>query len=215
MSSINSSDIEVSSEATFGLTVDGTVLVAYDRTHEHTNKIYDPVRSWTDIVKLSVSSDSVVGLCADGTVLYSSASSLYEKEICTEWSGIRSIVNGYSAVIGLSANQGFAMTETEGWEEARYKDEPVAIPARLAFLDFDDRITVDVNAEKNLSTGGFYNKFGTPTTHCAHLGCNNYIAKYGDTNCCTLHSAKCLNCSTYIDEDAVYCMECIEKATKK
>ena len=60
----------------------------------------------------------------------------------------------------------------------------------------------------------FTNKFGTATTKCAHKGCSNYIASSGDTNCCTTHSRKCLECGCYIDEDAMYCMDCIEKAIK-
>ena len=61
----------------------------------------------------------------------------------------------------------------------------------------------------------FTNKFGTPTTKCAHSGCNNYIASSGDTNCCEKHSKKCADCGKYIDEDAMYCMDCIEKASKQ
>ena len=64
-------------------------------------------------------------------------------------------------------------------------------------------------------TSSFTNKYGTPTTKCAHAGCNNYIASSGDTNCCTIHSNKCLNCGAYIDEDAMYCMSCLTKASTK
>ena len=62
------------------------------------------------------------------------------------------------------------------------------------------------------STTNFTNAYGTPTTKCAHSGCNNYIASSGDTNCCTVHSNKCLECGKYIDEDAMYCMSCLSKA---
>ena len=58
----------------------------------------------------------------------------------------------------------------------------------------------------------FTNKYGTSTTRCAHSGCSNYIASSGDTNCCTTHSRKCLNCKCYIDEDAMYCMTCLKNA---
>ena len=58
----------------------------------------------------------------------------------------------------------------------------------------------------------FTNKYGTSTTKCAHPGCSNYIASSGDTNCCVIHSRKCLECGKYIDEDATYCMDCIQKA---
>lgn len=60
------------------------------------------------------------------------------------------------------------------------------------------------------SGSGFSNKYGTPTTKCYISGCNNYIASSGDTNCCTTHSNLCLNCSCYIDSDAMYCMDCLE-----
>ena len=58
----------------------------------------------------------------------------------------------------------------------------------------------------------FTNKYGTPTTKCAHTGCNNYIATSGDTNCCASHSKRCLGCGKYIDEDATYCINCISNA---
>ena len=61
------------------------------------------------------------------------------------------------------------------------------------------------------SSSSFTNAYGTPTTKCAHSGCNNYIASSGDTNCCTVHSQKCRTCGKYIDEDAMYCMDCIIK----
>lgn len=63
------------------------------------------------------------------------------------------------------------------------------------------------------SRKSFTNKYGTETTKCAHSGCNNYIASSGDTNCCASHSNKCLNCDSYIDEDAMYCMSCITKSS--
>lgn len=60
----------------------------------------------------------------------------------------------------------------------------------------------------------FTNKYGTTTTRCVHTGCNSYIATTGDTNCCTYHSARCLNCNCYIDEDAMYCMSCLSSRSK-
>ena len=65
------------------------------------------------------------------------------------------------------------------------------------------------SATKSAQQVTFTNKYGTATTICAHNGCTNYIASSGDTNCCTKHSNKCLNCGKYIDEDATYCMECL------
>lgn len=58
----------------------------------------------------------------------------------------------------------------------------------------------------------FTNQYGSSNTKCAHAGCNNPIASSGDTNCCTIHSSRCLNCNAYIDEDAMYCMDCIESS---
>lgn len=63
-------------------------------------------------------------------------------------------------------------------------------------------------------SSSFTNKYGTKTTICAHSGCANHIASSGDTNCCTLHSNRCLNCYCYIDEDAMYCMSCLKNALK-
>ena len=65
------------------------------------------------------------------------------------------------------------------------------------------------------SSSSFTNRYGTSTTRCAHLGCSNYIASTGDTNCCTTHSRKCLQCGKYIDEDGTYCMDCIKSAVAK
>lgn len=62
------------------------------------------------------------------------------------------------------------------------------------------------------TTKEFTNKYGTATTKCAHTGCSNYIANSGDTNCCTTHSNRCLDCKIYIDEDAYYCVSCIAAA---
>lgn len=62
------------------------------------------------------------------------------------------------------------------------------------------------------SNSKFTNKYGTSTTICAHNGCNKYIASTGDTNCCSTHSNKCLNCKKYIDEDAMYCMSCLSES---
>ena len=71
------------------------------------------------------------------------------------------------------------------------------------------------STEKATMSVSFTNKYGTPTTKCAHSGCSNYIASSGDTNCCPTHSRKCLSCGKYIDEDATYCMDCLGKAAKK
>jgi len=68
------------------------------------------------------------------------------------------------------------------------------------------------NSAANRNAQSFTNTYGTATTVCAHSGCTAYIAPSGDTNCCTAHSNRCLNCRKYIDEDAIYCISCLEKA---
>lgn len=65
------------------------------------------------------------------------------------------------------------------------------------------------NIAHPLNSGIFTNSYGTATTKCVHNGCNNTIASSGDTNCCIVHSNKCLNCGKYIDEDAFFCMDCL------
>ncbi len=72
----------------------------------------------------------------------------------------------------------------------------------------------DYQPSTNNGSGSFTNKYGTPTTKCAHPGCNNYIAPSGDTNCCVTHSNRCADCGKYIDEDAMYCMDCLTKASE-
>lgn len=63
-------------------------------------------------------------------------------------------------------------------------------------------------------TSAFRNKYGTRTTKCAHSGCTDFIATSGDTNCCPQHSNRCYECNCYIDEDAAWCLSCIEDALK-
>ena len=74
------------------------------------------------------------------------------------------------------------------------------------------RSTVSSTIAPSQKTEAFTNLYGTPTTKCAHKGCKNNIASSGDTNCCTVHSRRCLECGKYIDEDATWCMSCILKA---
>ena len=79
----------------------------------------------------------------------------------------------------------------------------------------EDSSIDSANSSKNRSnSASFTNKYGTPTTKCAHPGCNNYIAPSGDTNCCTSHSNRCADCGKYIDEDAMYCIDCLTKAAQ-
>lgn len=80
----------------------------------------------------------------------------------------------------------------------------------------DSHGSTDTGNKNNQGNNGtstpFTNKFGTPTTKCAHTGCYNYIANSGDTNCCEEHSNRCIDCNKYIDEDAYWCVSCIAAA---
>jgi hypothetical protein len=87
-------------------------------------------------------------------------------------------------------------------------------------MDWHYDETVKKTASNKVSSAdsetiAFTNEYGTPTTQCAHPGCENYIATSGDTNCCAEHSNRCLDCKKYIDEDASYCVECISKAVNE
>lgn len=73
-------------------------------------------------------------------------------------------------------------------------------------------VTGTTSSTSSSSSKSFSNAYGSATTLCAHRGCNNPIASSGDTNCCTIHSNRCLECGKYIDEDALYCMSCISKS---
>lgn len=78
----------------------------------------------------------------------------------------------------------------------------------------DNSVSKTIPKSRTSSTAkSFTNKYGTSTTVCAHSGCTDYIASSGDTNCCQTHSNKCGECGKYIDEDALFCVECILKAS--
>ena len=93
--------------------------------------------------------------------------------------------------------------------------------SKKAYKEFYDKLVEESkannsnnSADKRSSYSPFTNKYGTSTTKCAHSGCTNYIASSGDTNCCTVHSSRCIECGCYIDEDANWCMDCIKGALK-
>lgn len=67
---------------------------------------------------------------------------------------------------------------------------------------------------KTETTVRFTNKHDgvTSKTPCSYPGCPKKVATTGDTCYCTFHSAKCLECGSYIDADALYCIDCILKA---
>ena len=95
------------------------------------------------------------------------------------------------------------------------KEKLIAFCVALGLVLFTIAIVAIVNGGIKSGSGStptstFTNKYGTPTTKCAHPGCNNYIATSGDTNCCPQHSNRCLNCGKYCDGDAMYCGDCIK-----
>lgn len=118
---------------------------------------------------------------------------------------------GCSSAIGIDAvkkaeyEAGYAAGYAAGVEKV---SEAAATPAPTA----TQKPLTTKKPSTPSSVGSFTNKFGTAKTKCAHSGCNNYIAKSGDTNCCTTHSRRCIDCNCYIDEDAMWCIACIEKA---
>lgn len=109
--------------------------------------------------------------------------------------------------------------ESETKLESEVSTDELAVAAAADDSSSEDTLTTSDQSYSSNSSGAsttsFTNKYGTPTTKCAHPGCNNYIASSGDTNCCTVHSNRCLECGKYIDEDALYCMDDIEKAAKE
>ena len=53
---------------------------------------------------------------------------------------------------------------------------------------------------------------GSSGKKCAKSGCSSKAVTTGDSIYCAKHSNRCLNCSCYIDGDAMYCMSCIRQA---
>lgn len=103
----------------------------------------------------------------------------------------------------------------------RIKDNDSGGDIPRIFSKAGESISIDQDSKsdsaqdsKSSTKDSFTNEYGSATTKCAHSGCNNYIASSGDTNCCTVHSNKCANCGKYIDEDAMYCMDCLSSSIK-
>ena len=127
-----------------------------------------------------------------------------------------------SVALGLAGCSGTGAQSTSGQEaakkEATAEKEPAAetpTPTKTETKTETKKSYSASEEEKKSSTSvTFTNAYGTPTTECAHAGCHNYIASSGDTCYCTLHSNNCLECGKYIDEDAMYCLSCIEKTAE-
>ena len=126
-----------------------------------------------------------------------------------EWNGKTREVRAYFFILsGDTIFQISYIHDVDSSEE--YFDEFDAIIKLLEFEPFFcESDSSSVSQSGGSSDESFTNKFGTPTTKCAHSGCDNYIAPSGDTNCCKTHSAKCLECGCYIDEDALFCISCL------
>ena len=217
---------------TIGIKEDGTVVTAGDYTEDSCD-----VSDWTDIIAVAPGRDTsqnlldsshnyIIGLKSDGTVV---ATGYDEQGQCdvSDWNDIVAITADYNRTIGLKKDGSIVYTgseskyiEEQDWtgiripdsyerqEEvkkiiAKYKNEPTY----SASQDGEDQ------EKGHGETGSFSNAYGSPTTKCAHPGCNNPVASSGDTNCCTVHSNRCADCGKYIDEDAMYCMDCLYKAS--
>ena len=204
--------IATDTEMTIGLRADGTLLIASDSFPPESSD----VKNWSDLVAIEAHLDSFIGMRSDGTLLYSGSTSNGRDE-CLTWSDVSTIQSGPLGPIAVTQSGTFLFTPVLGnlaWFTFINDWSDIKLPLTSSFVDLDHLLVFDHQAELNLPDSGFYNAFGTPTTVCAHNGCKNYIAKFGDTNCCTLHSARCQNCYCYIDEDAIYCMKCIKEALK-
>ena len=88
----------------------------------------------------------------------------------------------------------------------------VAVICAIVVFTVGSSTNSSSSSSSSSSYSSFTNEYGTRTTKCAHPGCSNYIASSGDTAYCTTHSNRCLNCGKYIDEDAMYCMDCLRNA---
>ena len=116
--------------------------------------------------------------------------------------GVRPVIRIDISPVSQSAG---TSSDTAVVDDATASD---AIPGNASSGVFSNETTSGSASSGGSSTGPFTNVFGTPTTICAHPGCKNYIASSGDTNCCTVHSSKCMICGKYIDEGNTYCMDC-------
>ncbi len=90
--------------------------------------------------------------------------------------------------------------------------------------DYNFSVTKDKNGKLVMTivggiAGGTYTKTGekvnTEPQKCLHEGCTNMAAITGDSFYCETHSNKCMGCGNYIDEDAMFCLNCIVEALKE
>lgn len=66
---------------------------------------------------------------------------------------------------------------------------------------------------------GTYHKTGekinTTPKQCLHSDCNKMAVDSGDSRYCEVHSNMCAICGCYIDEDAMFCLNCIVEALRQ
>lgn len=69
------------------------------------------------------------------------------------------------------------------------------------------------------TVGGTYTKKGEKVNiepqKCLHEKCTNMAAITGYSHYCKMHSNQCMECGNYIDEAAVFCLNCIFEALKE
>jgi len=216
---------------TIGLKEDGTVVTTGDYTEDNCD-----VSEWTDIIAVAPGRDTsqnllnpshnyIIGLKSDGTVVATGYADQGQCDV-SDWTDIVAITADYNRTIGLKKDGSIVYTgnaseyiKEQDWTDILISDSQgrqEEIKKIVAEYKNDPTYSVsqdDDNQEKGLGkTDSFTNAYGTPTTKCAHPGCNNTIAPSGDTNCCTVHSNRCADCGKYIDEDAMYCMDCLRNA---
>lgn len=94
------------------------------------------------------------------------------------------------------------------------------VPAKA---DYNFSVTKDANGKLVMTVvgktvGGTYTKTGEKVTtepqQCLHEGCAKMAATTGDSFYCETHSNNCMECGCYIDEDAMFCLNCIVEALK-
>ena len=122
---------------------------------------------------------------------------------------------GFNYAIVYQVMATAAYMESTGAEQERIDQVLASVKDSNIYKDAKGIRTTGTSTQPSSYNIVFTNSFGTPNTKCNHSGCNNSIASSGDTNCCVIHSNKCLNCGKYIDEDAMFCMDCLSGRSPK
>lgn len=207
--------VEAGSFHVVGLKADGTVVYAGDTSNKCAQ-----VTQWENVIALGAYDGCSTAITGDGKVLYAGDADENMPD-CAQWTDVTVITDEYGVCFGLKSDGTLISTKQEEkyeWFDCSTVESwnNIKQPEIYAFYNLDPNIEVDAEAEQGTfvpkEDEPFTNKYGTPTTTCAHANCAAYIANSGDTNCCPWHSNRCGNCRCYIDEDAMYCMDCIKSA---